>query len=257
MDKKELKRLASDPKFIPGIYNYCDRWCERCAMTSRCLNYAMGEGESADPETRDMSNKAFWDKISESFQLSLELIKDAAEEMGMDLDDVDMEEGRGEERLEDEFVENHECCRLAKDYADMVDDRLDELRELFGGREEEGEGLINPEKESSEDALHVIRWYQHQIYVKLMRAVRGQREERFEHLDEFPKDSDGSAKVALIGMDRSIGAWGEVRRHIPTGKDKVLFILKHLIHLRKKTERAFPEARSFIRPGLDRVELNG
>jgi hypothetical protein len=257
MDKEELKRLAGDPKFIPGIYNYCDRWCERCAMTSRCLNYAVGEEEFADPETRDMSNKAFWDELSASFQLTLELIKDAAEEMGMDLDEVDMEEGREEERLEDELAENHECCRLAKVYADMVDDRFHEMRELLLEREQEGEGRRDPEVGSFEDALDVIRWYQHQIHVKLMRAVRGQRDERFEHLDEFPKDSEGSAKVALIGMDRSIGAWGEVRRHIPTGKDKVLLILKRLIHLRKKTEKAFPEARAFIRPGFDKIEVDG
>ena len=89
-----------------------------------------------------------------------------------------------------------------------------------------------------------------------MRAVRGQLEDRFEDLDEFPKDSDGSAKVALIGIDRSIGAWGEIRQSMPTGKDKVLEIIRHLIVLRKKTEKAFPEARNFIRPGLDQIELN-
>ncbi len=33
MDKEQLKKLAKDPKFISGIYNYCDRWCERCAFT--------------------------------------------------------------------------------------------------------------------------------------------------------------------------------------------------------------------------------
>jgi hypothetical protein len=37
MDRHGLLKLASDPKFIPGIYNYCDRWCERCRFTSRCL----------------------------------------------------------------------------------------------------------------------------------------------------------------------------------------------------------------------------
>jgi len=26
--------------FIPGIYNYCDRWCETCAFTSRCRVFA-------------------------------------------------------------------------------------------------------------------------------------------------------------------------------------------------------------------------
>ena len=29
--------------FIPGIYNYCDSWCERCLYTSRCMNFAMGK----------------------------------------------------------------------------------------------------------------------------------------------------------------------------------------------------------------------
>ena len=26
--------------FIVGIFNYCDRWCERCPLTSRCLVFA-------------------------------------------------------------------------------------------------------------------------------------------------------------------------------------------------------------------------
>jgi hypothetical protein len=41
MDKEELKKLAADPNHITGIYNYCDRWCERCSFTARCLNYML------------------------------------------------------------------------------------------------------------------------------------------------------------------------------------------------------------------------
>ena len=29
MTKKSIKELAKDPKHIEGIYNYCDRWCEK------------------------------------------------------------------------------------------------------------------------------------------------------------------------------------------------------------------------------------
>jgi hypothetical protein len=58
MDKEKIKTFARDELFISGIYNYCDRWCERCPQTSRCLNYAMGEEEFTDPEARDMRNKA-------------------------------------------------------------------------------------------------------------------------------------------------------------------------------------------------------
>ena len=60
MNKEELKKLAADPNHIPGIYNYCDRWCERCSFTSRCLNYKMSEEKFSDPESQDASNKAFW-----------------------------------------------------------------------------------------------------------------------------------------------------------------------------------------------------
>jgi hypothetical protein len=28
MDKEYVEQLASDPNFIPGIYNYCDQWRE-------------------------------------------------------------------------------------------------------------------------------------------------------------------------------------------------------------------------------------
>ena len=49
MDKERMDELAGDPRFIPGIYNYCDRWCERCELASRCLNYAMSQDESGDP----------------------------------------------------------------------------------------------------------------------------------------------------------------------------------------------------------------
>src|SRR5262245_58416083 len=40
MRSKDFLDLAKDPNFISGIYNYCDRWCERCAFTSRCFLYA-------------------------------------------------------------------------------------------------------------------------------------------------------------------------------------------------------------------------
>jgi hypothetical protein len=266
MDKERIKKLAEDPRFISGIYNYCDRWCERCPFTSRCMNFEFSEEQFADPETRDIQNEAFWNKLSEAFQVTLELVEEMAEERGIDLDSIDIEESREEERLKDEVAKSNECCRAAKAYGAMVDDWFDSARELFGETEDE-EGAIGPldipkvsldrEQTSFEDAVEVIHWYQHQIWVKLMRAVRGGLEDRWEELEEFPKDSDGSAKVALIGMDRSIAAWGEVASHLPMLKKDVINIILHLERLRRNAEKAFPDARAFIRPGFDKVDLNG
>jgi hypothetical protein len=29
--------IARDPRIVPGIYRYCDQWCEHCGATERCL----------------------------------------------------------------------------------------------------------------------------------------------------------------------------------------------------------------------------
>jgi len=67
----------------------------------------------------------------------------------------------------------------------------------------------------------------------------------------LPGNFDGSAKVALIGIDRSIGAWEKLQGHFKEKKDNILHILLHLDRLRCKTEQEFPNARSFKRPGFD------
>jgi len=89
------------------------------------------------------------------------------------------------------------------------------------------------------------------IYVKLMRSVHGTLGDTPEILEEFPKDSDGSAKVALIAIDRSMAAWGRMYDYFPAHQDQILALIKHLDSLRRRVEKIFPEARSFIRPGFD------
>jgi len=265
MDKERLKKLAEDPRFIQSIYNYCDRWCERCPFTARCLNFALGEEEFDQLEAQDLDNEAFWKKLSQTLQVTLELLEEAAEEHGIDLDSLDNEEFEEEERSNDELARDHECCRTAKLYVEMVDDWLNSARDLFGQEEEEvshdelheAVHTNSPEKDIGLlEPVEVVGWYQHLIYVKLMRAIRGELEEEPDILDEYPKDSDGSAKVALIGIDRSIAAWGEIRNRFPHRSNQIMDILLHLEQLRRKVEKTFPNARAFIRPGFDKIDLN-
>jgi hypothetical protein len=96
------------------------------------------------------------------------------------------------------------------------------------------------------EAVEVIRWYQFFIPAKVMRAIRGSMEE-----GGAGSDFDGSAKVALIGIDRSIGAWGVIPRHNRFSRESVFEIIHFLNLLRQAVEETFPGAKSFIRPGLD------
>jgi hypothetical protein len=89
--KKNIKKLAQDPDCIAGIYNYCDRWCERCPFTPRCMTFKLSEEKFGDPEARDINNAVFWEKLSETFNETLNLLREMAEEEGIDLDSITAE----------------------------------------------------------------------------------------------------------------------------------------------------------------------
>ncbi|MDZ7292302.1 MAG: hypothetical protein ONB44_21125 [candidate division KSB1 bacterium] len=264
MRTQKLRQLAEDPRFISGIYNYCDRWCERCPFTSRCLVYAQEEQDQNDPAAHDITNEAFWKKLGDIFEQTKEMLYEMAKERGIDLDASDYVEVKRQERRHRKKAEHHELARAASTYGKMVDEWFETEQALFMEKEQELNTMLQLEISGHEphrqaasivDAVEVIRWYQHQIYVKLMRALM---QDDFELLDDegkpFPKDSDGSAKVALIAMDRSIAAWGTLHEHFPEKTDSILNLLLQLDRLRRKTEQHFPNARSFVRPGFDTVE---
>ena len=91
-DKNDLLKMANNPDFIPGIYNYCDRWCERCPFTLRCMVYTMEKEAFPDQQSRDINNKEFWQKIQQSLVLGGELLRDMASVRGIDLPSVLPEE---------------------------------------------------------------------------------------------------------------------------------------------------------------------
>jgi hypothetical protein len=268
MDKEYVKRLAANPDFIPGIYNYCDRWCERCPFTARCMNYALGEEQFSEADARDIYNQVFWQRLTEAFQVTRELLEEALEEHGIDIHELDLDTVEQEEQLKHETADNHECSQAAKMYDEMVSNWFELAEELIKAKKEEilkhGPSEFSDDDTTEdvtgfEDALEIVCWYQKQIYVKIMRAITGKIDESTMTLDEdddWPKDYDGSAKVALIGIDRSIAAWLALRKHLPEYKDAIIDFLVHLDRLRKKIEVSFPDARAFVRPGFDEVDLS-
>ncbi len=255
MDEKRLREMAGDPRFIAGIYNYCDRWCERCGYTSRCLNFAIGQEEFADKDDDEQ-----WQALGRLMRQTATMVRKDAKEEGIDLEEA-VEETREVDQLIQQDYDEQPCCRDAKVYMESVSAWFDGAKEVFESEKEEiSEALrlelpqTDPEQTAHtlNDATETIRWYQHQIYVKLIRAGRGIACSE-DPADFVLDDANGSAKVALIGMDRSIQAWDTLYRTLGDGQDGILDILVRLERLRKKTEATFPGARQFIRPGLDEL----
>jgi hypothetical protein len=258
MKKERLKELAANPNHIIGISRYCNRWCERCPFTSRCLLYSMEKEEAGDdPEANDIENNKFLESISDNFKLAEEMLKEDAARFDIDTDNLP-DNPEFDKLLHDrhEAAHNHPLSKQANHYLMSVHEWLKESDNLM--KRKKKEISMKPKIDLTDidkvkDSIEIIQWYFMQINVKLVRAFSSRFMDEAEGWDEEgePKDSDGSAKVALIGIDHSIEAWSIMLTQFPEEENVMLDMLVQLEKLRKSAENEFPEARSFKRPGFD------
>ena len=144
-------------------------------------------------------------------------------------------------------VDNHPLVKAGKQYANAASDWFREIDHT----PEISTTPTDPQiPQPLEDAREVIQWYQYQIAVKTMRALSARNEDDSEDPD-LPKDYDGSAKVALIGIDRSLAAWRLMQLELSDRAQSIVPLLLQLEGLRTSLEESFPSARDFIRPGFD------
>jgi hypothetical protein len=263
MNRDDLKELAANPDFIPGVYNYCDRWCERCEFSSRCFLYATesADADLDDPDIRDLNNVKFWRKLESIFKDAHDLIKQCAEQAGVDLDAIDQNEAAAphDEGIED--ARRKEFSMLAREYAAVVETWF--KSELVAAEHLDDDALFQAKSAGiqidAQDAFEVIRWYQFFIAAKVFRALLGSEEElRGTYPDDdkdainpAQTDANGSAKIALIAIDRSLGAWRIIQACVPQKKKSIAPLMAVLENLRSGIEETLPLARDFIRPGFD------
>ena len=239
-----------NPDIVSGIHNYCDKWCRRCEMTRRCAVYAMEEADATDDAVDgDADNADFWNKIAETLTSAMEMLRDMADQGGVDLDDVDWEAEEERHEASRREVQAHPLVRSARDYMSGVRKWFDvlETRAIADHLD------VSPslDEQVLKDLGDVIVWYHTVIHTKLNRAVWNVVEGREEYNPEDESDADGSAKVALICIDRSMAAWWRMLGLFPGCANQIKKMLVHLDRLCRQIEQTFPRARSFQRPGFD------
>lgn len=259
MNKDLLFALIQNPNLISGIYNYCDGWCERCSFTSNCLNYKMMEEGVPELDTSDNEASIAMDNLDEMFQLSMVLLKQAAEDLGMEMpentDNLDLEE----EEKKDDLIFKGQIMNQADKYSELVDSWFSEfesllyigsysLKELMDYKEEEE---MNEREKAVFNSYEIIRWYQFIIPSKLFRSLRSKANTEETGNEFYEHDSIASGKVALLSIDSSIDAWTNFMQEFPESEDRMLPLLLMLSSLRTVVEKVFPESRNFIRPGFD------
>ncbi len=259
MDEEDFDNFARDPNIIPGIHNYCDRWCERCPKTARCSVFAMIESETTDPQINDAENEAFWEKLQQTFDRTPDMTGGWEDEDDIEIDQAAYDEYLALREHVDDYTDAHPIIKTAEAYRRQVHDWFQANQATFEHQPEDIRTMwprdVAADAEAAlwerSDILDVILWYHTLMLAKLHRAVHQVIERDITEEDDITGDSDGSAKIALLGMDRSLAAWTLLRKHLPDCEKDIHIFLAQLEKLRRQTETLFPNARAFIRQGFD------
>jgi hypothetical protein len=236
--KGKFEKLSEKDGYIDSIFNYCDRWCEKCSFTSRCRNFAFNEnGPDADaPE--------LWEYLGNIFKATMLMLEEKMLELGIDPENLPEHENKS---ISD--PDAHPLFIQAKGLANKMHDWLEKnkLEKYISDKF----GIFKPEDAEVsrfKDSLEVIYWYMFLVPAKIGRALSGLTSDYSQNTDY---DSNGSVKIALISLDRLIAAWTVLMNRLPALEDEILHMLIDLTSVRKQTETLFPNARRFVRPGLD------
>lgn len=228
---------------IDFISAYCDGWCERCAYTSRCSSFAVNAALGMCGDCHDAIELAVGaprrvEPESESGQMQTHL-----EGVGnVAWTDKELAEFSRAEKVRDDHVKSTPFMKSAWAVG-MASHRWLESR---------CETVRAAADTVLREALEVAQHDSFLITIKLARAARGRYDR--EHGGDFDDDPaqhdwNGSAKVALICLERSEAAWRLIAE--ATGDCTPTAVAARLADLRREVESSFPNAGAFIRPGFD------
>ncbi|NOU46297.1 MAG: hypothetical protein HOO86_04455 [Bacteroidales bacterium] len=240
--KQMTKEIAGEKNLIPGIHNYCDRWCERCAFTARCAVSRMEQEMNTNLGESDLNNKKFWEQLAMVYQATFELIEEGARRHGIDLTDIG-------DQIQFERQPPEETEILANSYGKTFHNWLTENQEYLSSQAKTAAIIGEKKLLSLTEAIEVLQWYCFLIGAKTHRAFF-----KFEFDDEIDlQDNDGSAKIAIIAIDRSLQAFSVLYHQLPEKEDDLIGFMVNLSKIKDQLINKFPKAMNFKRPGFDEL----
>jgi hypothetical protein len=230
-------------RYIDFISAYCDSWCERCAFTQRCSHFAVQSALGmCDGDVERAMELAIGPPRVPGKAPPKKLLERMAEVLG------DQEPSAQElERVGREIAERRDRIRRVR-VAEASMDYAVAARRWFG----EHKGIEDHPDPAVREAIETIGRDAYLIHIKIMRALDGRDENPdgmwFEK-SAVQSDWNGSAKVALLSIQRSEPAWRAVATAIRDEAGSVLAGCLAALH--EEMNREFPRAMEFRRPGFD------
>jgi len=245
-------------QYINGIFNYCDRWCERCPLASECGNYApYFTGSAEELLKRDKKNRQFWSGVDGRAAEVLAFTEKMAKAQGVDVSDVEVIDARKKFDLFQGEAKTNEVLRVGRKYEDQVDDWFDDAAEKYPLRAEDIAvselklAADTPFKNVEEinNMIEVVFRYQLQIYLKLSRAFFSKGKEELG--EQQGEDSNGAARLIVEFIDRSLVGWHVFYNSFNEEQTSILPSMFTLLSIRNRILKEFPVVMAFKRVGFD------
>ena len=84
------------------------------------MNYDIGEEQFDNTESRDARNEVFWERLSEMFKITFEMLEEDMKKRGIDINEFDLEDTKKEEENRREAIKNYVDSKKSMEYADKV-----------------------------------------------------------------------------------------------------------------------------------------
>jgi hypothetical protein len=216
--------------FIVGIFNYCDRWCERCPLTNRCrvfaslaeMEFEKGNGPLTEPRiVRERRRLA--SRVAEMYAQVEEAGEAALPEPGERVGHLPAD-------LESSIEPDPEVVA-----------NTPQIQKTF-------QQLSMSSNPSVRLAIETIQYFTLFVPIKMARAFS---QVAADGPGDQQSDANGSGKAALLALDRMESAWRLLidNHHVSAGVAGPF--LAEVARMQRNINRALPNARGFIRPGFD------
>jgi hypothetical protein len=242
VDNQEGGLRPPTPTFIAGVYNYCDRWCERCKCRSRCRSFAIArrlEVATAQGKSRQELYRVWDEDLTDLPESPLIQVEDVSHASGLDRAAFFRREADQRRRLDLDPLN-----RAARD----CDQQASELA-----------ALVRPVIDARADpvlaaALGTIERFVFVASVKTRRALSAGLNATDDQDPDWragaESEANGTAKLVRLIVQESRDAW-TVLYSAGIASQSSAELIGALTSFDQAIGARFPRAMAFVRAGLD------
>lgn len=222
--------IAQDPRIIPAVHHHCDEWCTYCPLTTRCLGYR------CTVEWQKQRGRAPGTPMSDLDE-AIVFTRTLSAVEGVPTEEIDaiLSSPKGKSGLHTSDVLasmtwNYAVCAAVL-MMPAAQDAVEKAPEPTGPTPEQ-----------------VILWYHLRLYFRIVRALVA-KERHDAGTGGRLEDANGCAKLALVSIARSREALRSLGP--PFDPRRTATLIASLGEIERTVDDRFPDARAFIRIGLD------